>query len=181
MHYGHPDVWNKLETMTQVSDGLGSVEAPCDNTAVSLRVYNSESEMSLLVFSSLRACIPSQRLWISGTGARDTMLRCRCCSCSHHPCVCTVTCHMVLDTPPTCCATHDFATTPDTNTVSAWPDSALYCCLQGGMSRATRTIHVSEDVFSGYCHTLRGARIKYEVGVVRPPAGPLMTLCCCPV
>jgi hypothetical protein len=33
---------------------------------------------------------------------------------------------------------------------------------QGGFSKATRQLHISEDVFSGYNHTLRGAGIKYR-------------------
>lgn len=39
----------------------------------------------------------------------------------------------------------------------------MHCWLvQGGMSKSSRGLHVSEDVFSGYNHTLRGARIKYK-------------------
>ncbi len=40
------------------------------------------------------------------------------------------------------------------------------CCflllMQGGLSKATRQLHVSEDVFGGYNHTLRGGQIKYK-------------------
>ncbi len=34
-------------------------------------------------------------------------------------------------------------------------------CLQGSVSKATRQLHISEDIFGGYNHTLRGARIKW--------------------
>jgi hypothetical protein len=39
---------------------------------------------------------------------------------------------------------------------------ALCCSLQGGPSKATRQLHISEDIFGGYNHTLRGGRIKYR-------------------
>eukprot|EP00198_Chlamydomonas_reinhardtii_P003824 XP_001693160.1 glycosyl transferase [Chlamydomonas reinhardtii] len=33
---------------------------------------------------------------------------------------------------------------------------------RGGMSKGTRTLHISEDYFIGAAHTLRGARIRYK-------------------
>ncbi|GAX79705.1 hypothetical protein CEUSTIGMA_g7146.t1 [Chlamydomonas eustigma] len=38
----------------------------------------------------------------------------------------------------------------------------MHCMTRGGCSKATRQLHISEDVFSGYNHTLRGASIKYR-------------------
>ncbi|GAX79706.1 hypothetical protein CEUSTIGMA_g7147.t1 [Chlamydomonas eustigma] len=38
----------------------------------------------------------------------------------------------------------------------------LYCMTRGGVSKATRQLHVSEDVFCGINLLLRGARIKYR-------------------
>lgn len=38
-------------------------------------------------------------------------------------------------------------------------------CSQGGVSKATRGLHVSEDVLGGLNHTLRGGRIKYTDAV----------------
>jgi hypothetical protein len=40
---------------------------------------------------------------------------------------------------------------------NVWPHPPL----QGGVSKATRTLHVSEDVFSGMAHMLRGGRNAY--------------------
>jgi hypothetical protein len=33
---------------------------------------------------------------------------------------------------------------------------------QGGISKATRQLHLTEDVFCGCNHTLRGGRIRYK-------------------
>mmetsp|Transcript_7771 Transcript_7771/g.23366 ORF Transcript_7771/g.23366 Transcript_7771/m.23366 type:complete len:731 (-) Transcript_7771:730-2922(-) len=38
----------------------------------------------------------------------------------------------------------------------------LYCMTRGGLSKATRQLHISEDIFAGMNHTLRGARLKYS-------------------
>lgn len=50
----------------------------------------------------------------------------------------------------------------------------LHSMTRGGVSKATRQLHISEDVFGGMNHTLRGGAIKYReyisVGKVRPCA-----------
>ncbi len=33
-------------------------------------------------------------------------------------------------------------------------------CVQGGVSKATKALHVSEDVFAGIAHMVRGAKVK---------------------
>jgi hypothetical protein len=33
---------------------------------------------------------------------------------------------------------------------------------RGGVSKATRGFHISEDVFAGYNHTIRGGRVKFK-------------------
>lgn len=38
----------------------------------------------------------------------------------------------------------------------------LWVMSRGGVSKATRGFHISEDVFAGYNHTLRGAKIKFK-------------------
>ncbi|KAL6745812.1 1,3-beta-glucan synthase component-domain-containing protein [Haematococcus lacustris] len=38
----------------------------------------------------------------------------------------------------------------------------LFVMTRGGMSKATRLLHLTEDVFCGCNHTLRGARIRYK-------------------
>ncbi len=38
----------------------------------------------------------------------------------------------------------------------------LHIMSRGGVSKATRQLHISEDVFGGLNHTTRGARIKYR-------------------
>ena len=36
------------------------------------------------------------------------------------------------------------------------------CSPKGGVSKATRQLHISEDIFGGMNHTLRGGQIKYR-------------------
>eukprot|EP00798_Chlamydomonas_sp_ICE-L_P008246 gene8246-1515_t len=38
----------------------------------------------------------------------------------------------------------------------------LYCMTRGGISKGTRNLHISEDVFCGINLTLRGSRIRYK-------------------
>ncbi|KAL6759861.1 glycosyl transferase [Haematococcus lacustris] len=38
----------------------------------------------------------------------------------------------------------------------------LHIITRGGPSKATRQLHISEDIFGGFNHTLRGGRIKYR-------------------
>ncbi|PNH09351.1 putative callose synthase 6 [Tetrabaena socialis] len=38
----------------------------------------------------------------------------------------------------------------------------LHIMTRGGVSKATRQLHISEDVFGGFNHTLRGGQIKYK-------------------
>ncbi|KAG1671275.1 hypothetical protein FOA52_010846 [Chlamydomonas sp. UWO 241] len=38
----------------------------------------------------------------------------------------------------------------------------LHTMTRGGVSKATRQLHIAEDVFAGMNHTLRGARLKYS-------------------
>ncbi|KAG2448290.1 hypothetical protein HYH02_006874 [Chlamydomonas schloesseri] len=38
----------------------------------------------------------------------------------------------------------------------------LFVMTRGGVAKATRQLHISEDVFGGMNHTLRGGRIKYR-------------------
>lgn len=38
----------------------------------------------------------------------------------------------------------------------------MYIMTRGGMSKATRQLHISEDVFGGYNHCLRGGEIKHR-------------------
>lgn len=37
-----------------------------------------------------------------------------------------------------------------------------FLLAQGGISKATRQLHLTEDVFCGCNHTLRGGRIRYK-------------------
>lgn len=38
----------------------------------------------------------------------------------------------------------------------------LFVMTRGGVSKATRGFHISEDVFAGYNHVLRGGRVKFK-------------------
>ncbi|KAK2080835.1 hypothetical protein QBZ16_000689 [Prototheca wickerhamii] len=38
----------------------------------------------------------------------------------------------------------------------------LFVMTRGGVSKATRAFHISEDVFAGYNHTLRGGKVKFK-------------------
>lgn len=38
----------------------------------------------------------------------------------------------------------------------------LFVMTRGGVSKATRGFHISEDVFAGYNHTLRGGKTKFK-------------------
>ncbi len=38
----------------------------------------------------------------------------------------------------------------------------LFVMTRGGVSKATRGFHISEDVFAGYNHTIRGGRVKFK-------------------
>ena len=38
----------------------------------------------------------------------------------------------------------------------------LFVMTRGGVSKATRGFHISEDVFAGYNHTMRGGRTKFK-------------------
>ena len=38
----------------------------------------------------------------------------------------------------------------------------LFVMTRGGVSKATRAFHISEDVFAGYNHVLRGGRVKFK-------------------
>lgn len=38
----------------------------------------------------------------------------------------------------------------------------LFVMTRGGVSKATRSFHISEDVFAGYNHVLRGGRVKFK-------------------
>lgn len=38
----------------------------------------------------------------------------------------------------------------------------LFIMTRGGVSKATRAFHISEDVFAGYNHVLRGGRVKFK-------------------
>lgn len=38
----------------------------------------------------------------------------------------------------------------------------IFVMTRGGVSKATRSFHISEDVFAGYNHVLRGGRVKFK-------------------
>lgn len=38
----------------------------------------------------------------------------------------------------------------------------LFVMTRGGVSKATRGFHISEDVFAGYNHTIRGGKVKFK-------------------
>lgn len=38
----------------------------------------------------------------------------------------------------------------------------IFVMTRGGVSKATRAFHISEDVFAGYNHVLRGGRVKFK-------------------
>lgn len=53
----------------------------------------------------------------------------------------------------------------------------LFTMTRGGVSKATRAFHISEDVFGGYNAIFRGAVIKYKVCVCLP--GPCLCRVAC--
>jgi 1,3-beta-glucan synthase len=103
MHYGHPDVFNKLHIMTRVS-------------AVACRVKRAAT----------------------GWGPPHGDLETHRSPGSAHPPVCGRVHHL-----------HGIHLHVATQ-------------AQGGVSKATRQLHISEDVFGGMNHTLRGGQIKYR-------------------
>ncbi len=122
MHYGHPDVFNKLHIMTRAS--------PCTPLASAVTSFIAVLAAKLQYLTRGGGCAGWLAVGVASAARKGER-------------------HIAWQRR------------------AGWSVSAHilffpFPVTQGGLSKATRQLHISEDVFGGYNHTLRGAQIKYK-------------------
>lgn len=137
-YYGHPDVFNKLHCMTRVSAEAGQRR---------LRLHTDTKAHPALAEQGSDLCCPPS--YVAGWHWAWACSRARLATSQAAP----------SENPG--CQRMSLPPHPDHIPNTPTPHTAASAC-QGGVSKATRGLHVSEDIFCGFNHTLRGARIKYR-------------------